>query len=588
MSARALRQPLWWPNAAGRRREPPKLQAVSPRLEVPAAPPFQPLALWQKLAPLAVIFFCATFNHTLLVNLKDAIMVTSGGAETLPFLASCVVLPASLAFFVLYGRILDLHLPRSSSFALTVAPLVAVYAGFAAFLYPAADMLHPHGLVARFAPLLPIGLHGLLKVVENWTYSLFFCVAELWGAVVISVLFWTLANEVCTVGEAKTIYPLMGIAANVALVAAGNFMKAVNLALPNSELSCLRVLVATVLALTAVIFGAEVFVERRIAVDSHIDPGAGMKKKKKATLSDALAVLRSSPMIFALSLMVISYGVGHRLFEFAWKGQLRMLYPSAMAYQGVLADVSIATGYVTIALMVSGRFIFQYLGWATAAFITPMVLMLFGGAFFAFSLSGSPATASLAVLAGAVTQVCARSSKFSLFDPAKEMAYIQMSRAEKRQGKAAVDLIGSQVGKSGASWVTQALLLALGSISAAMPVIAAIFGGVVTSFFFAVNGLRKEMVAHDKRRQDSESAAAAATAIAAEADAAGAQPAGGEGGNVYRLAPSHVPEVTATANGHSVPGVVNENGGVKLGGPAARPNVSAACCRRQARRRLLW
>lgn len=41
-------------------------------------------------------------------------------------------------------------------------------------------------------------------------------------------------------------------------------------------------------------------------------------------------------------------------------------------------------------------------------------------------------------------QVFARSSKFSLFDPAKEMAYIQMSRAEKRQGKAAVDLIGSQ------------------------------------------------------------------------------------------------------------------------------------------------
>ena len=41
--------------------------------------------------------------------------------------------------------------------------------------------------------------------------------------------------------------------------------------------------------------------------------------------------------------------------------------------------------------------------------------------------------------------MCARSSKFSLFDPAKEMAYIQMSRAEKSKGKAAVDLIGSQV-----------------------------------------------------------------------------------------------------------------------------------------------
>lgn len=34
-------------------------------------------------------------------------MVTTAGAETLPFLASCVVLPASLAFFMLYGKIVE-------------------------------------------------------------------------------------------------------------------------------------------------------------------------------------------------------------------------------------------------------------------------------------------------------------------------------------------------------------------------------------------------------------------------------------------------------------------------------------------------
>ena len=65
-------------------------------------------------------------------------------------------------------------------------------------------------------------------MVENWVYSLFFCAGELWGGVVISVLFWTLANEVCSVSDAKTIYPLMGIAANIALVVAGNYMKFVN------------------------------------------------------------------------------------------------------------------------------------------------------------------------------------------------------------------------------------------------------------------------------------------------------------------------------------------------------------------------
>lgn len=65
-------------------------------------------------------------------------------------------------------------------------------------------------------------------MIENWVYSLFFCAGELWGGVVISVLFWSLANEVCTVSDAKTIYPLMGIAANIALVVAGNYMKWIN------------------------------------------------------------------------------------------------------------------------------------------------------------------------------------------------------------------------------------------------------------------------------------------------------------------------------------------------------------------------
>lgn len=40
-------------------------------------------------------------------------------------------------------------------------------------------------------------------MIEYWTFSLFYCASELWGSVVISVLFWSLANEVCTVTEAK-------------------------------------------------------------------------------------------------------------------------------------------------------------------------------------------------------------------------------------------------------------------------------------------------------------------------------------------------------------------------------------------------
>lgn len=71
-----------------------------------------------------------------------------------------------------------------------------------------------------------------------------------------------------------------------------------------------------------------------IAMTLQVPDKAPKKKaKKKGTIADSLAVLRSSPKTMNLALLVMSYGVSHRLFEFAWKGQLRALYPSAQAYQ---------------------------------------------------------------------------------------------------------------------------------------------------------------------------------------------------------------------------------------------------------------
>lgn len=506
--------------------------------------PKQPpeLQIWMKVLPLGLIFFVASFNLTILQNLKDAIMVTTAGAETLPFLASCIVLPASLGFFMLYGKMVE-ALPAKTVFYAALSPLLAFYVLFTAVLYPMHPSLHLNGFYAATASLVPAGLHGLLKVIEYWTFSLFYCASELWGSVVISVLFWSLANEVCTVTEAKTVYPLMGIAANVALVLAGSWVKWVNSNLVplagGSTQAMLNYLMGGVVVLTGVMMGAKFSLDNwcvgdYCAIAADGTKPVAKKKKQKGSLGESFAVIRSSPKIMNLALLVVSYGVSHRLFEFAWKGQLRALYPTPAAYQSVLADVSIATGWCTIALMLLGKFVFQHLGWIAAASATPAIMLTAGAGFFGLSLAANqgisvlgmdPTAMALAgVAAGAVTQVFARSAKFSLFDPAKEMVYIEMSREEKSKGKAAVDLLGSQIGKSGGAWITQALLLVTGSIAGSMPIIALSFTGVILSWLRAVMGLGAQLKEYELQKAGE--AAAAATAAAN-----GGAPSHGDGPN---------------------------------------------------------
>lgn len=350
---------------------------------------------------------------------------------------------------------------------LAIIPFVAFFAAFAFLVYPHSNALHFHGLYsavrapfvadlqrtespcpcwlcarpragelpcraahdaarawaagaelcAQVAPAIPTGLHGAIRVVENWTFSLFFGAAELWGSVIIAVLFWTLANDVCSVQEAKSVYPIISASANVALVAAGSYMKMMNEhvlkhASTQTFLQCMvttivagSVIMATVCARglqSAAISGlqgasahpsavsadvirssqaargparkhasaaarplfalcdghtsaqrqcgrlqAKFYIDRRVLNDKS-DAGksqSGRKKKKvKGTFRSSLATLRESPKIMNLALLVVCYALAHRVFEFAWKGQLRALFPTTQAYSGALAEVSIYTG----------------------------------------------------------------------------------------------------------------------------------------------------------------------------------------------------------------------------------------------------
>ena len=149
--------------------------------------------------------------------------------------------------------------------------------------------------------------------------------------------------------------------------------------------------------------------------------------------------------------------------------------------------------------MFFGRFVFRKWGWGPAAMITPSVLLATGAAFFALILAGDMFVAPLAalgttplmlaVLVGALQNIFSKAAKYSLFDPCKEMAYIPLDQEQKTKGKAAIDVIGGPLGKSGGSLIQQLLIVVCGSLAMSTPYLALILTAIIGAWIVAARSL---------------------------------------------------------------------------------------------------
>ncbi|CAF2209126.1 ADP,ATP carrier protein 1, chloroplastic-like [Brassica napus] len=457
----------------------------------------------KKIIPLGLMFFCILFNYTILRDTKDVLVVTAKGssAEIIPFLKTWVNLPMAIGFMLLYTKLSNV-LSKKALFYTVIIPFILYFGAFGFVMYPLSNYIHPEALADKLLATLGPRFMGPLAILRIWSFCLFYVMAELWGSVVISVLFWGFANQITTVDEAKKFYPLFGLGANVALIFSGRTVKYFSNLRKNlgpgvdgwavSLKAMMSIVVGMGLAICFLYWWVNTYVPL---------PARSQKKKNKPKMGtmESLKFLVSSPYIRDLATLVVAYGISINLVEVTWKSKLKAQFPSPNEYSAFMGDFSTCTGIATFTMMLLSQYVFDKYGWGVAAKITPTVLLLTGVAFFSLILFGgpfAPLVAKLgmtpllaAVYVGALQNIFSKSAKYSLFDPCKEMAYIPLDEDTKVKGKAAIDVVCNPLGKSGGALIQQFMILSFGSLANSTPYLGMILLVIVTAWLAAAKSL---------------------------------------------------------------------------------------------------
>jgi AAA family ATP:ADP antiporter len=438
---------------------------------------------------------------TLTRDCKDTLVVTQCGAEAIAFLKIYGVLPAATAFIALYSQLSNI-LSKKALFYVSCIPFFTFFGLFDLFIYPNADYLHPS--LETVQALIPGGAKSggmavLASIATHWTSALFYVMAEIYSSVSVGLLFWQFANDVVSVDQAKRFYPLFAQMSGMAPVLAGQYV--VRYASTAADFGDSMHRVTALLMFAGVMICvfyqlSSSYVERTEAVfvaSDRDDDGVVKPKKKKPQMSmgESAKFLARSQYLRLIAMLVLGYGLSINFTEIMWKSLVKKQYPDPLDYQRFMGNFSSAVGLSTCIVIFFGVHVIRLLGWRVGAIATPSIMALLAAPFFACILLGldSPARLSIAVIFGTVQSLLSKTSKYALFDPTTQMAYIPLDEESKVKGKAAIDVLGSRIGKSGGSLIQQGLVMIFGNILNAAPVVGVFFYAVLLTWIGAANRL---------------------------------------------------------------------------------------------------
>lgn len=439
------------------------------------------------------MFFCIAYIYSVVRELKDSFIIKRQLPASISFLKLIYVPPVSIAVSALVQKLLTISSnKRIMSYA--VAIFGVYFFVYGVVILPLQDKIEPSNFNATDnfcdAKMAYKGMESVSAIVLTlncWTSTLHFVAAEVWGTMVLSLLFMSFSNDLCPFRQFIRFMPLFYVLSNIALMLSSltmmgyqHFNKKISFVQKQFMLSGTFVVISVFCFATLLL---QMVLERTVLGGAQYTiEGEGFRRRKKAkpSFSEGIRLMFKSKLVLAICGIVLAYNIGTNMVESSYKSSLKIVSLASQKDTGnhVILKASIiqfVTGFFVICLLISpfSRLI-QKSGWkvigiippciATIAFVSVFSLAIFNtgrdgsnlaiiNSLFKKNISEEKKLSFLVfeewvcLFAVAAFKIC----KYAAFDIAKETLSMKINKKFRARFKGIYDGVCGKLGKAGGS-----------------------------------------------------------------------------------------------------------------------------------------
>lgn len=454
----------------------------------------------QKLTLISLLSILSAISFNITVGMRESVILSlSNGASFVPFVKTYLTLPCTFVVGVVY-----LFIQKRLGTLLTYSTInwvfLSYFVVFSLIIAPNYPSWTPdQSAIAYYKSVYP-NFRYFISLIEHWPSALFHVCAEIWSIYIFIILFWQVANEALAPGESKEFYPIVAF-----LISLGTTLSAI----PIQQLG--KSIMPKVVFLSIIV---PLGISMNLLV-TYIHYKWGLESSQKTSAITSLSFLEKIKKLFdrslsqevlALSLCLFSFNFIVSLFESCFWTRVSNFHSSQNDIIKFFSTYTLLKGLISMGAGILNIYFLRRLGWFFVLKITPVICIIAINVFLLFhfpqTLFSLPET--LSFLPGSINinflltwffalgLVLSYASKFSFFDPAKEILISTLPSEERRFSKVLADGISGRAGKISGG-IIQSILLSFTAADTILEIIPLLFIFACASsilFSASINKLR--------------------------------------------------------------------------------------------------